>query len=687
MEAGVDIGGTFTDVVVLAPGVAVFTKLLTTPADHSDAFLEGLHTTLELAGGRMSDLSRIAHGTTLATNTLLQRTGARVGLITTRGFRDVLEIRRLRVPVLFDLTWQKPPPLVARRWRLEADERVRADGVVERRLQFEALVPALEELVRRDGLEAIAISLLHSYANPEHERAIARHLAERFPSVAVTLSSELLPLPGEYERTSTAVVNAYLLPLVGAYLDRVRGRLRDAGCVAAVEVMQSDGTLTGITGAMQEPARIVESGPAAGVIAAQAECRRLGIANAIALDIGGTTAKAALIEGGAVGWTREYEVGGDLSRRSRLLSGGGYALALPALDIAEISAGGGSVVGVTRGGMIQVGPRSAGAWPGPACYGLGGDQPTVTDAHLVVGHLGDRQLLGGRLSISADLARQAFAQQVAAPLRCDVRSAASGALEVANATMLRALRAVSIERGRDPRALTLVAYGGASGLHAAALARALGCKRAIIPNGPGVFSARGLLEATIAREQVVSLRRGFAELDEAEIRAAAAGAEEQVREWMDRHGYQSAVLEVEREAHVRQAGQWTSLSVPLRTTSGFLGEAEERFRARHELTYAHGGGDLPLELVDIRVRARIIRAEGETIRLQPPATSQARPGAREIDFGREHGLVRTRVIGPSQREHGPLRGPLVIETYDTTIVVPPGSEWHRDGAGNDWLRL
>lgn len=685
VEVGLDIGGTFTDVVVRTENETVIGKVLTTPADHSTAFVEGTLATLAVANSSLAQVARIAHGTTLATNAVLTRTGARTALVTTRGFRDVLEIRRLRVPVLFDLTWQKPSPLVPRRWRFEVDERTRADGTVVRDLDLGPLMRQMEVEVEAHGLESVAICLLHSYARPEGERVVARAIRERWPQLAVSASSDLLPLPGEYERTSTVVVNAYLLPLVRTYLSKVAVRLRDEGLAGSFEVMQSDGTLTTVTSVADEPARIVESGPAAGAIAARVECERLGIANAIALDIGGTTAKATLIENGSIARTYDYEVGGDLSRRSRLLNGGGYALALPALDIAEISAGGGSIVSVGLGGTIEVGPTSAGARPGPACYGLGGTLPTITDAHVVVGHLADGQLLGGTLPVSAERARRAFAD-IARRLDRDAASCAGGALEVADATMLRALRAVSVERGRDPRGLVLVAYGGAGGLHAARLAGALGCRTAIVPRGAGVFSGRGLLDALLAREEVVSVRLPFARLGGRDVTDALARGEERIRGWMTEHLPQQRDFALEREARVRQVGQWTALSLPLETTDD-LDRLSERFREHHERTYAHRGGDLPLELVEVRVRA--VRPAASAARWMPVAERRAvdRPLERDIHVFRGRPPVRARVIPAGSPERGPLPGPLVIESYDTTTVVPPNARWRRDESGNDRIEL
>ncbi|MDQ3810009.1 MAG: hydantoinase/oxoprolinase family protein, partial [Chloroflexota bacterium] len=432
-RVGADVGGTFTDIVLVDPrhGIAL-RKLLSTPEDFGRAVVAGVADLLQTRADRHAPISDVVHGTTVATNTILEFRGALTGLLTTRGFRDVLELRRLRVPRLYDLFWDKPRPLVERALRLEIHERMSHDGQVLVALDLAQVEHAAEWLVDQ-GVEAIAVCLLHAYANPAHEQAIGELLRRRWPHLFVSLSHEVLSIIREYERTSTTVINAYVQPLVARYVRSLRAQLDTAGVSAPLLIMQSNGGVMSDAAAAVKPAYIVESGPAAGVIASVGLARQLGIDNVITFDMGGTTAKASVVENGLPDFTSEFEVAAGISLASKLSSGGGYALSVPFIDLSEVGAGGGSIVWLDPGGAPKVGPQSAGAKPGPVCYGAGGTLPTVTDANVVLGYINPTALLDGAMPIDAAAARTTLQEQVAGPLGLSLLDAAYGVHELANA--------------------------------------------------------------------------------------------------------------------------------------------------------------------------------------------------------------------------------------------------------------
>src|SRR5262249_53623497 len=466
------------------------------------------------------------HASTVATNAVLEHRGARTALLTTRGFRDVLELRRIRAPQMYDLFFEKPRPLVERYLRFELGERISAQG--------EVLAPVdeqeLQQIVRRlrdEAVESVAVCLLHAYAFPDHERRVGDFLREHLPGVPVSLSSDVLRERKEYERTATTVVNAYVRPVVERYLGALRGGLRKLDVEAPLLIMQSAGGLAPEAEAAVRPVFALESGPAAGVLAAGFVAGRLGLGNVLALDVGGTTAKASLIENGRIGYSPEYEVGATLSVGNRLVGGRGEVVRAPSIDIAEVGAGGGSIAFLDSAGGLHVGPRSARAVPGPACYQRGGMQPTLTDANVVLGYIRTGPLAGGEVSVDGEAARQAVHDHVAGPLRMGLLEAAEGIHRIANARMMRALRAVSTERGRDPRRFALLAFGGSGPLPAVGLGRDLLTRRVRIPPLPGLFSAVGLLCSGVEHHDVRScLLSG---------RALTPEALENVREEMQSH--------------------------------------------------------------------------------------------------------------------------------------------------------
>jgi N-methylhydantoinase A len=685
-RAGVDIGGTFTDIVLLGEGGERYTKKVSsTVDDYARAIVDGLGELLaEIGGGRIVEL---LHGTTVASNAILEHKGAKTGLITTRGFRDVLEIRNLRMPRLYDMTWTKPPPLVARRWRVEVDERVNAQGGIDVALD-EASVECAVDFLVGEGVEAIAVCLLHSYLNPAHEERVKAIVASRAPATTLCISAEVLPLINEYERTSTTVINAYVRPVVERYLNRLIGEAARIGIEVPLLLMQSNGGLTTAKAAAVTPMHIIESGPAAGVVGVQALMGRIGVANAISFDMGGTTAKASLIENGEVTRAAEYQVGAGIVLGSRLLSGAGYTLKVPAIDLAEIGAGGGSILWIDAGGALQVGPHSAGASPGPVAYDQGGTEPTVTDANLVLGYLNPGHLVGGAVKLNADQARAVLAERIAAPLGMSLEAAAHGAHLIAASNMIRALKAVSSERGRDPREYALVAFGGNGPIFAAGMAEAIGISRVLVPPSAGVFSSFGLLYAEVeyyfTRTRKLLLRGA----DPAALQAVLDGLEDEARARLGEDGFAPAAIDIRRFASLHYQGQSFELRVPVATgrlDAASLAAIEEAFGVEHERTYGHRAGiDEPVELVSLEVIGRGIpatpRAQSAAAASLAPDIAIASPNRRAY-FGPTQGWQEARVINRSALAT-PHTGPCIVEEYDATCLVPPGWTARLDEFGN-----
>src|SRR5262245_3947742 len=504
-----DIGGTFTDIALLTgDGHLSSAKLLSTPANYADAVIDGVVSLVRRQGLDIKDIFEVLHGCTVATNTILERKGARTALVTTHGFRDVLELRRVRVPRLYAPLWRKPLPLVPRKLRFEAMERIGADGSIVRPLE-ESSLDAVIAALREARVEAVAVCLINAFANPSHEQRIGERLRAELPACFISLSTEVLPQIREYERTSTTVVNAYVGPPVKSYLSAMIERLASSGVRGRLLVMQSSGGVLSADAVLDRPAQIVECGPAAGVIGARHLGRQLGYDNVITFDMGGTTAKASLIERGRLSTSEQYEVGASMSATSPLMGGAGYALKLPVIDVSEVGAGGGSIVRIDSGGAIKVGPESAGAVPGPACYGRGGTEPTITDADVVLGYLNPKALAGGSVPIDADAALKAIRERIATPLGRELVETAYGIHLVANTNMMRALKAVSTNRGRDTRDFVMFAFGGLGGVHAASLARELRIGRIVVPPAAGVFSALGLLFADLELNECRACLRGL----------------------------------------------------------------------------------------------------------------------------------------------------------------------------------
>jgi N-methylhydantoinase A len=654
-------------------------KVPSTVEDYALGVAGGIGQLLADQGGDGRRIAEVIHGTTVATNAILERKGAKTALVTTRGFRDVLELRRLRVPQLYDLFYTPPPPMVDRALRFEVDERIGARGEVIKPLD-EASARAVARRIAEAGVDSVALSLIHSYANPSHERRVAQVLREHLRDVSLSLSVDILPEIREYERTSTTVINAYVAPIVTSYLRGLVARLSAMGTEAPVRIMQSSGGIMSVRAAMQRPAFIVESGPAAGVIAGFRLGQRLGMGNLITFDMGGTTAKASMIEGGQISRTTEYEVGSSISLSSRLIKGGGYALKLPVIDIAEVGAGGGSVVWVDRGGALKVGPRSAGASPGPACYGKGGRDPTVTDANVVLGYCNPKQLAGGAVRLRADLARSALGERVGRPLGMDLLGAAYGAYTVANVNMIRAIKAISTYRGRDPRDFVLLAFGGSGPIHAAEIARSLRMRRVMVPPRPGVFSALGLLEAQPEYRFVQTFFGRLREIGAGALEDTFQRLRSEAREALAAEGYDERDVGYHRFVDLRYAGQAYELTIPAPAglSSADLVALADAFGDEHDRTYGHRAEKEPVELVNLRILAQIRTEVAASVRPGREEADTVR-GTRPVHFGPDNGMRTTPLIARSDLTGTVRRGPAIIEEYDSTVVVPPGcGTWLHD---------
>ncbi len=668
---GIDIGGTFTDLVFMSSaGRIVRAKVLSTPDDYSQGIANGLESAVARSGMNVDDITQIMHGTTVATNALLEGKGAKVALITTNGFRDVLEIRRLRMPVLYDIRWRKPPALVPRRRRFEIDERIDHRGRIERAMDEAAARAVIDRMLASD-VEAIAICLINAYANGAHETRLRELIRERDTLIPITLSSELLPEIREYERTSTTVVNAYVLPLVRHYLVGLEDKLRQRAINRPLTIMQSSGGAMSAAAAAERPIHIIESGPAAGVVGAAELARHLGNLSLLSFDMGGTTAKAALIESGEYLRVNSIEVGGGINIAGRLLSGGGYHVRAPAIDIAEVGAGGGSLARLDAGGALRVGPDSAGAAPGPACYNRGGTIPTVTDANVILGFINPDSLAGGGLAIRRDLAEHALQAGVAGPLKLTLADAAWGVHRVANASMARALRAVSTERGRDPRALSMLAFGGNGPVHAATLARLLDIKRILVPPVPGLFSALGMLFPEIEHHYVRTCKQRIDRIDGDALEALFRTLEAEGSAALDSEGIRAGEHRFERRVDLRYAGANSELTLPFPTHN--IGPTlREHFAVLHEQHYGYRSDGETIETLNVRVIARASGGKSqvpESLGLGDDAPAAS--GARSVYFGPAFGALTTPICVRGDLGAQWRAGPLLVEEFDSTTVVPP----------------
>jgi N-methylhydantoinase A len=671
-----DVGGTFTDVAAFdeMTGELRLGKALTTPA----RLVGGIENGVTKAGAEFRSARLFLHGTTVAINTILERTGAPCALLTTQGFRDIYEIGRVNRPESYNLFFRRHEPLIDRDLRYEIRERVDAHGKVLIKLDEEQVAAAVADAVGQ-GVQAIAILFLHSYRNPAHEQRVKAIIAHRHPQIFVTASHELSQEYREFERTSTAAANAYVGPKVRRYLGEMGEHLSSAGFDGDFLIVQSTGGLFDVAEARDACIRMLESGPAAGVIGTKALCDGIGLANAIAFDMGGTTAKAGVIHGGEVLMTGSALIGGYAT---------GLPVQMPMIDIQEVGTGGGSIARVDMG-ALHVGPESAGAEPGPVCYGLGGGEPTITDANLVLGRLGADRFLGGEMRLDTDGARQALETRVAAPLGLDLIQAADGILRIATTKMSHMVRWVTTERGLDAADFTLVAYGGAGPLHAAMVARELRIARVVIPRAPGHFSAYGMLVANLRRDFVNTWFTPLAEASFAAMDGIYGEMERRGREAVGRSEVAVAGVAVQRSADMRYVGQEHAVTVELPIE---LFEAEDRdgikqrFDAVHATRYGYSAAGEKAEIVSLRSAITgLLRkpafepiAAGETA---PPAS--ALRGTRAVYFAEAGRHVDTPVYDrEALLANNRVSGPALIEEYASTTVAHPGDVVTVDAFGD-----
>lgn len=660
VRIGVDTGGTFTDCVLTVEGrPPVVLKVPSTPDDPSRAILEGITQVCDAATVRDVEIEWLAHGTTVATNAILQRKWSRVGLLTNRGFRDVLEIGTQMRPSLYSLHSRKPTPLVPRDLRLEIPGRVSASGEEVEPLDLDEVRSRVRQLVDA-GVEAIAVSLLFSFLDPAHEQAVAAAIAEVAPDLYVCLSSDVSSEFREYPRTSTTVINAALAPVVRDYIDHLSTELDRRGIADRLHIMQSNGGVLSADEASRSSHKLILSGPAAGIIGAADVCRSAGEPEALTFDMGGTSTDVGIV------------LGGQPKLRFGTMLNDAYPVQVPMLDLHTVGAGGGSIAWIDKGGALKVGPQSAGSVPGPACYGLGGTEPTVTDAYLALGRIDAESRLGSVTGLDRDLARQAL-QPLAGELGLDVEGAALGILDVATATMAGALRVMSSKRGHDPRNFALVAFGGAGPVHAAPLAKELAMSRILLPGHPGALSACGLLASNVEHTVSRAMIAGLAGLDEERLDTVLADLRAEGDARLDRDGVSGVDREFIPSLDLRYRGQEYALTVPFGSGPDRMSEVAGRFHAQHDESYGHSAPGEPLELVNVRARMVARNPEGSVAGPQSGQTEEPGPDRSRQVFFAGSGWTETPVVDRGSLDRGRTRrGPLVVEQIDTTVVVEPG---------------
>jgi N-methylhydantoinase A len=672
-----DVGGTFTDVAAFdeQTGELRLGKALTTPS----RLVAGIESGVLKAGASFAAAQLFLHGTTIAINTILERTGAPCALLITQGFRDIYEIGRVNRPESYNLFFQKHRPLIERAQRYEVRERMDAEGRVLIKID-EDEIRAIVAAAVAQGVQAIAILFLHSYRNPEHERRAKAIIEREHPSLFVSASHELSEEYREFERTSTVAANAYIGPRVRRYLSEIESHIGDAGFKGTFLIVQSSGGLFDVADAQRACIRMLESGPAAGVVGTKVLCDAIGAANAIAFDMGGTTAKAGVIHGGQVLMTGNTLVGGYAT---------GLPVQMPMIDIQEVGTGGGSIARVGLGGGLRVGPESAGAQPGPVCYALGGEEPTVTDANLVLGRLGADRFLGGEMRLDAAGAARALRERIAAPLGLELSAAAEGILRIATTKMSHVVRWVTTERGLDAADFALVAYGGAGPLHAAMVARELRIARVIVPRAPGHFSAYGMLVSELRRDFVQTCFMSLADASFAAIRTILAEMERRGRASIERGAVAVAGIAITGAADMRYVGQEHAVTVELPVA---LFDAEDRagikarFDAVHETRYGYAAPGEPAEIVSVRSAITGLMQRPRLERI--PTGAAAAPaaafrGQRPVYFAETGGFVATPTFDRARLLAGnEVPGPALVEEHASTTVVHPGDTLWVDEFGN-----
>ena len=689
---GIDIGGTFTDGILLneTTGEIRTAKVPSTPADPSDGFLNAVERMLQDGQAEPDAVKYVVHGTTVATNAIIEGNLAKTAFITTEGFRDLLEIQTGIRPTLYDLQFEKLKPLVPRHLCFGVPERLDFRGEVLVPLDEDAVRSVVQEL-REQDVESVAVCLLHSYINPEHEQRIGEILAAELPSTLCSISSEVAPEFREYFRASTTVINAAIRPVVSSYLGNIQARMRRSGVTGEMLVMQSNGGVLTFEAAMDRPVFMVESGPAAGVIAASQLGESIGQRNIISFDMGGTTAKVGLIENGAPRVTKDYEVGGTAATTEHGARGSGYPIRTPVIDLVEIGAGGGSIAWIDSGGILRVGPRSAGADPGPVCYQQGGTEPTITDANLVLGRISSDYFLGGEMPLDMDAARRAIKERCADPLGMDVDEVALGIVEIANSAMVGALRRVSVQRGYDPREFVLVAFGGAGPVHANRLASELEMPKVLVPMSPGTTSAMGLLVTDIKHDYSVALIQQADQLDISVANAQFQRMSSEGHAALSREGVTDETTRFVKQADMRYVGQSYELTIPLPETdldSTALDGILAQFHQEHERSYGFKAEDEPVEFVALRLSAIgvIPKPQLRKIKSGDDASTSPIKETRPVYFAETDGPVDCPIYDRYKlaSEHE-ITGPAIIEEADSTTVIHPGYRALVDEYGNLFL--
>jgi N-methylhydantoinase A len=688
---GIDVGGTFTDAILIneATGETRIAKVPSTPKDPSVGFLKAVERILRDAGIRTEDVGYLVHGTTVATNAIIEGNLAPTGFLTTAGFRDMLEIQRQIRPALYDLLFEKPRPLVPRYLCFGIPERLDPAGKVLTPLDEAAVAEAARQL-KQNGVEAIAVCYLFSFRNPAHEKRTREIVQEIFPNVVISLSSEVAPEIREYFRASTTVINAGVQPIVGRYLSNIETRLRGAGLKGELLIMQSSGGVLTFEAARSKPVFMVESGPAAGVIVSAHLGQVLGYDNIMSFDMGGTTAKAGLVEHGLPRITKEYEVG-TAARAERGAKGAGYPIRTPVIDLVEIGAGGGSIAWVDAGGMLRVGPHSAGADPGPVCYGLGGTEPTITDANLVLHRLDPDHFLGGEMRLDEQAAYKAIKDKCADPLGLDVIEVALGIVEIANTAMINAVRRISVQRGYDPRDFVLVAFGGAGPLHANRLAAELEIPTLLVPVSPGTTSAMGLLVTDLKHDYSATLIQRTDRLDAEAVNRSFREMEERGRKALLVEGMEGTRIGFERQVEMRYVGQSYELPIPLPEgrVEDAVADMLRKFHEEHERAYGFAAPAEPVEFVTLRLTAvgGIAKPKLREIPKRAGDMSAAKRAVRKVYFAEAGGFIDC----PSYDRYrlaagGMIEGPAIVEEMDSTTVIHPGFAAEVDRFGNLLIR-
>jgi len=684
---GCDIGGTFTDFVLLddKTGEIRINKCLTTPQDPSDAVEQGIRELEHRTPGFVRELDEVIHGTTLVINSIIERKGARTGLITTKGFRDVLELAREIRYAPYDIFSEFPKPLIPRRFRLEVDERIRSDGTILKPLDPREVKEVVRKLVDQ-GVESIAVCLINSFENPAHELMIKEIVEREAPDTSVSISYEVLPQIREYERTSTTVTNAYVKPLTGRYLARLSHRLEAIGFEGKLFIMLSSGGITSVETAARFPVRIIESGPTAAVISGQYYGKLFNIPDMFCFDMGGTTAKSCLIQGGVAGVVPTFEVG----RVQRFMKGSGLTIQVPVVDLMEIGAGGGSIAKVSKMGTLQVGPESSGADPGPICYGRGGTEPGVTDADLLLGYLDENYFLGGEMRLDKERARKGIEEKIVGPLGVSFIDAVWGIHDLINETMAAAAKTHIAEKGGNPKVVTVAAFGGAGPVHAYGLARKLGTPRFIVPPNAGVGSALGFFTAPRAFDLVRSHKVAVDLADFDEIEGIFKAMEAEGVKTLRKTGQEEAVT-CERSVDVRYIGQGSETNIPVPESDFNQVEKEEILRRFHEIykkLYGRTYPDSPVEFINFKVRAslperllRLPRIQKNGTSLQQAVKGERRAYSRMAKDFIPHTVYDRYELQPEAR----FEGPAIVEERESTVIVGENTSVTVDEYGFLWV--